>query len=67
MVDRSATSRREPMSAIWQPLARVRGRIMRGPRRTPRPERHAEGMPSRLGDALDAETRARLERLRRGE
>ena len=31
------------------------------------PERHAEGKPSRLGDALDAETRARLERLRRGE
>jgi predicted RNA-binding protein with PIN domain len=30
------------------------------------PERHAEGKPSRLGDALDAETRARLERLRRG-
>jgi predicted RNA-binding protein with PIN domain len=30
------------------------------------PERHAEGKPSRLGDALDPETRARLERLRRG-
>jgi predicted RNA-binding protein with PIN domain len=30
------------------------------------PERHAEGKPSRLGDALDAETRDRLERLRRG-
>ena len=29
-------------------------------------ERHAEGKPSRLGDALDAETRAQLERLRRG-
>jgi predicted RNA-binding protein with PIN domain len=31
------------------------------------PERYAEGGPSRLGDALDPETRARLERLRRGE
>ena len=30
------------------------------------PERHAEGTPSRLADALDPETRARLERLRRG-
>lgn len=27
---------------------------------------HAEGGPSRLADRLDAETRARLERLRRG-
>ena len=31
-----------------------------------RPERHDEGRPSRLADALDPETRARLERLRRG-
>jgi predicted RNA-binding protein with PIN domain len=29
--------------------------------------RHSESRGSRLGDALDAETRARLERLRRGE
>jgi predicted RNA-binding protein with PIN domain len=29
--------------------------------------RHSESSGSRLGDALDAETRARLERLRRGE
>ena len=28
---------------------------------------HDERRPSRLGDALDAETRARLERLRRGD
>jgi predicted RNA-binding protein with PIN domain len=28
---------------------------------------HAEGVPSRLGDRLSDETRARLERLRRGE
>jgi hypothetical protein len=31
------------------------------------PERHDETARSRLADALDAETRARLERLRRGE
>jgi len=31
------------------------------------PARHAEGRPSRLGDRLDEETRAALERLRRGE
>jgi predicted RNA-binding protein with PIN domain len=30
------------------------------------PPRHEEGRATRLGDALDAETRARLERLRRG-
>lgn len=30
------------------------------------PTRHEEGRRSRLADALDAETRARLERLRRG-
>jgi predicted RNA-binding protein with PIN domain len=29
--------------------------------------RHSESQGSRLGDSLDAETRARLERLRRGE
>jgi len=60
MLDRSATSRREPMSAIWQPLARVRRRITRGPRRTPRPERHAEGAATDLTFAL---SRADLERL----
>jgi predicted RNA-binding protein with PIN domain len=27
---------------------------------------HSEGVPAKLGDAVDAETRARLERLRRG-
>lgn len=31
------------------------------------PARHAEERPSRLADAVDEETRARLERLRRGE
>lgn len=31
------------------------------------PARHEERRPSRLGDRLDEETRARLERLRRGE
>ena len=31
------------------------------------PARHDEASRSRLGDSLDAETRARLERLRRGE
>jgi predicted RNA-binding protein with PIN domain len=31
------------------------------------PARHAEGRPSRLGDRVDAETRAQLERLRRGQ
>ncbi len=31
------------------------------------PTRHAEGRGSRIGDALDDETRARLERLRRGQ
>ncbi len=31
------------------------------------PARHAEGGPSRLGDRVDDETRARLERLRRGQ
>jgi predicted RNA-binding protein with PIN domain len=30
------------------------------------PARHDEGRRSRLGDSLDAETRTRLERLRRG-
>jgi hypothetical protein len=30
------------------------------------PARHEEGRRSRLADSLDAETRARLERLRRG-
>jgi predicted RNA-binding protein with PIN domain len=30
------------------------------------PETHSEGSASRLGDRLDPETRARLERLRRG-
>ena len=28
---------------------------------------HREELPSRLGDRVDAETRARLERLRRGQ
>jgi predicted RNA-binding protein with PIN domain len=32
-----------------------------------RPARHEEPSDSRLGDAIDAETRARLERLRRGQ
>ncbi len=31
------------------------------------PERQERERPSRLGDAIDAETRARLERLRRGQ
>jgi predicted RNA-binding protein with PIN domain len=31
------------------------------------PARHEEGRRSRLGDSLDEETRARLERLRRGQ
>ncbi|PWU24565.1 MAG: hypothetical protein C5B48_05760 [Candidatus Rokuibacteriota bacterium] len=31
------------------------------------PARHTEDTPSRLSDRLDAETRARLERLRRGQ
>jgi len=31
------------------------------------PARHGEGRPSRVGEKLDADVRARLERLRRGE
>ena len=31
------------------------------------PTRHEEGRRSRIGDSLDEETRARLERLRRGQ
>jgi hypothetical protein len=48
------------MSAIWQPLARVRRRIMRGGRRMPPPERHAESAARNLTFALN---RPDLERL----
>ena len=52
--------RREPMSAIWQPLARVRRRLTGGTRRTSTPDGAAGGQATDLTFALN---RADLERL----
>ena len=72
---RSRAPRHRASSASSPPTSPSRARPGRRCRSAPRARSsrtstgraHDERRPSRLGDALDAETRARLERLRRGD
>jgi hypothetical protein len=60
MLIRSATHRREPMFAMWQPLVRVRRRRSGGASRTSPPEGFATDPATNLTFSL---SRADLERL----